>query len=49
MIQMLDPPGVWGLSRRGLHFLLKNRRNKRNEREKKGDIFKHKTQKLERA
>ena len=32
MIQMLDPPGVWGLSRRGLHFLLKNRRNKRNEK-----------------
>ena len=32
MIQMLDPPGVWGLSRRGLHFLLKNRRNKRKER-----------------
>ena len=47
MIQMLDPPGVWGLSRRGLHFLLKNRRNKRKE--KKGGIFNHKTQKLERA
>ena len=31
MIQMLDPPGVWGLSRRGLHFLLKNRRNKRKD------------------
>ena len=31
MIQMLDPQGVWGLSRRGLHFLLKNRRNKRKD------------------
>ena len=35
MIQMLDPPGVWGLSRRGLHFLLKNRKNKRNEKKEK--------------
>ena len=35
MIQMLDPPGIWGLSRRGLHFQLKNRKNKRNK-EKRG-------------
>ena len=41
MIQMLDPPGVWGLSRRGLHFLLKNRRNKRNEKKGAFSITRH--------
>ena len=41
MIQMLDPPGVWGLSRRGLHFLLKNRRNKRNENKGAFSITSH--------
>ena len=41
MIQKLDPPGVWGLLRRGLHFLLKNRRNKRNEKKGAFSIIRH--------